>query len=176
MRERYWVVWGSVFVAVLVAGILVAFVWNDVLLPPPGVVPAPPPAGGPGAPTATSAPATFSPTVPDGAVLTEAANEAPAAPGVEEKFKTINLEVTERGYDPITLTVRMGDITQIRFSALDGDYDLSIPYSGLYQYVRRGETKNVTFQATTVGSFQFFCRDHCPSGGRIESLLVVLPK
>lgn len=173
MLEKRLIAWGAVLVAVVMATSLLFF-WNapKTSVPPPdGAATETPPDS-----VATSVPATFSPTVPDGAVLTEAVSEAPAAPGVAERLKTINLAVTERGYDPATLTVQMGDITQVKLSASDGDYDLFIPYAGLYQSVRRGETKNITFQATTVGTFQFFCRDHCPAGGRIKGLLIVLPK
>jgi len=173
MPEQRLIGWGAVLVVVATAAILLFF-WNvpKSPVPVPGGAPPETPLGS----RATSAPATFSPTVPRGAALTEAVSEAPAAPGAAERFKIVDLAVTERGYNPATLTVRMGDITQVRFSALDGEYDLFVPYAGLYQSVRRGETKYITFQATTVGTFKFFCRDHCPSGGRIEGLLVVLPK
>lgn len=172
MTEKRLMWWGAALVAAAIIAAIVIIWWNPTPVSVPG---GRPPAQAPGTPAA-SEPSAFNPDVPRDATLSDAVNEAPAAPGTEELFKTFNITAAARGYDPSTLTIRMGDITQIRFSATDGDYDLFVPYAGLYQSVRRGETRQITFQATTAGTFQFFCRDHCPSGGRIEGAIVVLPR
>lgn len=134
------------------------------------------PGSGTEAPPVPEAPSVFTPSVPDDAVPTVPVNEAPAAPGAEERSKTFSVQVSEEGYDPSVITVRLGDLVRLDLTARGGDYDFIMPYSGLSQRVKSGETKPVSFQATTVGSFDFMCRDYCPSGKVIQGKFIVLPR
>ncbi|MBI2279046.1 MAG: cupredoxin domain-containing protein [Candidatus Brennerbacteria bacterium] len=113
--------------------------------------------------------------VPENAVETPPAIEAPAAPGREETLGIFEMTVSRNGFAPSTLTVKLGNLVQIRLTAEDGDYDFSMPWSGLYQKVVKGETKQVSFQTTAAGTYRFECRDSCPAGAKIMGQLIVLP-
>lgn len=117
----------------------------------------------------------YSPTVPEDATPTTPVIEAPAAPNREERFGIFEMRITRRGFDPETLTVKAGNISQVKVTAVDGDYDFSVPDVGLYVFVKQGETQNVSFGQTTTGTFTFECRDHCPRTGKIQGSLIVMP-
>ncbi len=71
--------------------------------------------------------------------------------------------------------MNLGDVVQIRLTAVGGDYDFAVPWSGLYTAVKEGETKQITFGATSAGTFVFMCRDLCPGGRTINGSIVVIP-
>lgn len=117
----------------------------------------------------------FTPEVPEDAQLSEPKSEAPASQNSESKFGIYTLEASKSGFSPSTITVKSGDTVQIRMRALDGNYDFSLPYLGLYRRVNQGEEGNITFDAINSGTFAFMCRDHCPVGKKIQGELIVLP-
>lgn len=121
-------------------------------------------------------PPVFAPSVPEDAVPTLPASEAPAAPGAREQSKTFSVQVSDEGYDPSVITVRLGDLVRLDLTARGGEYDFVMPYSGLSQRVKHGDTKPVSFQATTVGTFDFMCREYCPPGKVIQGKFIVLPR
>lgn len=133
--------------------------------------------------SATSAPveegtapvAEYTAETPKNAEPTKPQIEAPAAPGRSEKLGIFEMTVSSRGFEPNSITVNKGDVIQIRLTALDGDYDFTVPYNGLYVALKAGETKQVTFGATTAGTFGFTCRDFCPRGKTIGGSIIVLP-
>lgn len=117
----------------------------------------------------------FTSEVPQGIEPTTPAIEAPAAPDSDVKFGIFNMTVGRNGYEPSIITVKQGNLVQIRLTALDGDYDFSMPYKGLYQFVKEGETRQISFGVKTSGTFAFECRDFCPDGKKITGELIVLP-
>ncbi|MFH0712862.1 MAG: cupredoxin domain-containing protein [Candidatus Jorgensenbacteria bacterium] len=117
----------------------------------------------------------FTSETPVNAELTEAAVEAPAAPGAQEKFGAFNMTVGVAGFNPDSITVGKGDVVQIRLTAQGGNYDFSMPYNGLYVAVKSGEMKQITFGINTEGTYSFMCRDFCPAGKTISGQLIVLP-
>jgi len=114
--------------------------------------------------------------VPENAKLTKPAQEFPSSPGkTEKKIRIFDMKVSKDGFSPNNLVVNRGDTIQINMTALDGDYDFSMPVGHFYQFSKIGETKNITFDATLDGTFVFECRDHCPTGKVIKGKIVVLP-
>ncbi len=124
---------------------------------------------------ATGTAAAYSNEVPVGALPTKPASEVPAAANTQAQLGIFDMTVGASGYSPATLTVRQGNLVQIKLTATDGNYDFSLPYLGIYASVNKGETKNISFGATTSGSYIFECRDFCPSGSKIQGALIVLP-
>jgi len=118
----------------------------------------------------------YTPEVPKDAKVTKATVEAPASPNnPNEKLRIFDLAVSVNGYQPDNFTINKGDTVQIRMKAVDGDYDFSLPWGGLYQSAKKDETKSIAFGATTPGTYIFQCRDHCPAGKIIKGTIVVLP-
>jgi len=104
---------------------------------------------------------------------------APAAsnnPKGVEQLRTIDLKASVSGFNPNKIAVYDGDVVRIMFTAVDGDYDISIPYTGNYQFSQKGQTQPIGLGATKVGTYAFMCRDHCPSGKTIEGSFIVLPR
>ncbi len=120
-------------------------------------------------------PPTYTSDVPKDAQLDEPETEVPAAPGTDETLGIFNIKVSKDGYEPSTLTVKKGNLIQINLTAVDGDFDFSMPYKSLYQFVKKGETKQVSFGVKTSGTYNFMCRDYCPGNKVIEGKLIVIP-
>lgn len=121
---------------------------------------------------------TFTSEVPKNAALTIPKNEAPASanPELNTKIKFFDLRASRNGFSPSSITVNKGDSLSVDFTAADGDYDLDIPYLGAYfSAVGKGVTKKLLFDTSLPGTFIFQCRDHCPSTGKIQGSLIVLP-
>jgi heme/copper-type cytochrome/quinol oxidase subunit 2 len=118
----------------------------------------------------------YNPTVPQNATASIPVQSAPAAPNVSEQLGIFNMTVSASGFSPVTLTVHQGDLVQIRVTAVGADYDIVIPYMGLSATVAKGETKQISFGATSSGTFGFSCDKKCPAGGKISGEIIVLPK
>lgn len=117
----------------------------------------------------------FTPEVPQNAVPTVPEHEAPAAPGSSASLGIFEMNVSSAGFSPSSLVVELGNLVQIRLTAVGGDYDFSMPWTGLYQKVNEGETKQISFQTTAAGTYAFECRDLCPLSGKIQGELIVTP-
>ncbi len=118
----------------------------------------------------------YIPEVPKGAELTKPVLEAPAAPNaVKEKVRVFEMKINKDGYSPNNFTVNLGDIVNIKITSVDGDYDFNLPSINSYFVVKRGEIKTTTFGATSAGTWNFSCRDYCPSGKIIKGTIVVIP-
>ena len=159
----------------VIVGLIISIMRRDTAKPQEGAVPSVPESSSP-ASSGKSGVSSYSPSVPQSVKLSIPVSEAPAAAGAEEKFRKFVVQVSSSGYDPAIITVNEGDIIQISLTATDGDYDFSMPYTGLYQMVSRGETKSIGFGATTPGTFTFACKNHCPSTGKIQGSIIVLPR
>lgn len=120
----------------------------------------------------------YIPEVPRGAEVSEAKLEAPASTNKDSDAKSLffDIKATRDGFNPSSITVNKGDNVQIDFMAVDSDYDLDIPYLGVYfAVVKKGMTKRLPFDTNLPGTFLFTCRDYCPSSGTIKGELIVLP-
>ena len=117
----------------------------------------------------------FTSEVPRNAKPTVPTEQSVAAPGAEEKFGIFDMTVSSAGFNPENITVNLGDVVQIKLTAQGGDYDFAVPWSGLYTEVKERETKQITFGATSAGTFVFMCRDFCPTGKTITGSIIVLP-
>lgn len=120
----------------------------------------------------------YSPNVPANATPSVPKNEAPASanPTLDTKMLFFDLKAAASGFTPSSFTVHKGDSLHISFTAVDGDYDLDFPYLGAYfSTVKKGQTKDIPFDTSISGTFAFECRDACPSSGKIQGKLIVLP-
>lgn len=118
--------------------------------------------------------AVFTEETPAFAKLSKPKEETVADKGTGAKLGTFEIRISSGGYTPNELTVKKGDVVQIRVSAVDADYDFTIPYIGIYQFIEKGDAKTVSFRATDVGTLAFTCRDNCPRSGK-EGKLIVIP-
>ena len=89
----------------------------------------------------------------------------------ESQARFYKIEIADNKIDSKRLVSRVGDLVSIEVVAVDGDYDLTIPFFGMKQVVKKGETKKLEFQSNTVGTFVYYC-EVC--GGE-EGEVVVLP-
>ncbi len=122
---------------------------------------------------------TYTPNIPAGATPSVAKAEAPANsnPNSDAKIKFFDLRATKSGFSISQIVVTQNDSLSVNFTAVDGDYDLDIPYLGAYfSVVKKGETKKFPIDTSTVGTFVMECRTYCPSSGQIKGSLVVLPR
>ena len=120
----------------------------------------------------------YVPQIPKDAELSVPKLESPASTNKDSETKALffDLKAARDGFNPPKITVNKGDNLQIDFTAVDGDYDLDIPYLGVYfAAVKKGTTKRLPFDTSLSGTFVFECRDYCPPGGTIEGELIVLP-
>lgn len=117
----------------------------------------------------------FKAEVPANAVPSTATVEAPAAPHSAQKLKVFDLKITANGYEPGSFTARRGDVVQIRVTAVGGNYDLEFPYLHLYQSVRAGETKPVSFGVDFTGTVDFLCRDFCGTNRAMKGTFIAIP-
>lgn len=101
--------------------------------------------------------------------------EAPITgnPSVKQGFYDINM--SRDGFSPNSIAVKRGNLVKIRVTAVDGDYDFRIPYTEMSIFIKKGETKPISFQATASGTFLFECRDACPLNKKVSGTLVVIP-
>lgn len=127
---------------------------------------------------ATGTAGIYSPQVPQNAVLTKPKSEAPASanPNLTTKIKFFDMKATSAGFSPNSITVNKGDSLRVNFTAQDGDYDLSIPYLGAsFSVIKKGTARELPIDTSTPGTFVFECSSYCPSGGKIQGTLIVLP-
>lgn len=97
-----------------------------------------------------------------------------AAPGVEAKFRAFDVKVENGSFSPSTIIVRQGDTANIKFTAVDRDYDFVQPDYGLSSKLLRGKTQLIEFAGVNPGKFTFYCSS-CggPSKGPIGYVVVV---
>lgn len=117
----------------------------------------------------------YTPQIPNGAVETKPVTEAPAAPGVAAKLGTYDIQMSRDGFDPASVTVKKGNLATIYITAVDGNYDVRIPYMEMWITLKQGEKKPISFQTTREGTFLFECDKQCPAGGKVQGTLIVLP-
>lgn len=117
----------------------------------------------------------FKTDVPANATPSQATVEAPAAPNSVQKLKVFDLKISPAGYEPVSFTARRGDLVQIRVAAVGGNYDLEFPYLHLYQSIKAGEIKPISFGVDFTGTVDFLCRDFCGAGREIKGTFIAIP-
>ena len=117
----------------------------------------------------------YSTSVPTDVKPTTPTESAPVGDGKSE-LNFFNLVASKNGFSPSIITVKKGDLAQLKFLAQDGDYDFFIPATALHDSAKKGETKQILIQLTDSGTFVFECRDSCPASGKISGQLIVLPQ
>ena len=117
----------------------------------------------------------FSANVPKDAVVTKPDVSAPASQNTGAILGIYKMQVSVAGFNPKTIVMKKGDLLRIDLTAIDGNYDFVMPYAGLQASVKKGETKPISWGATTEGTFNFACRDFCPPGKTIQGELIVKP-
>ncbi len=124
---------------------------------------------------AAKTPVTYSPDVPKNIELTKPTSEALTNPGSKTGGQTrlFNISISKSGFDPDQIVVNNGDLVKLTIQSIDGDYDLDLPSIGGYQFVKKGESRPIGFQALKTGTFTYICRDHCPSQGIILGKFIV---
>ena len=91
------------------------------------------------------------------------------------KSRRYELAATKNGFIPYDITVNALDTIELDFIAVDGDYDLTIPFLGTsFNAVKKGDKKRFTFQITNTGVFAFQCNQFCPEGKIIKGSFTVI--
>lgn len=74
-------------------------------------------------------------------------------------------------YSPSKIVVNSMDPVTIKFTAVDGGYNMFFPDFGVYISASKGVTKKSQFQATASGAYKFFCRD-CGKEGMVGEFII----
>ena len=97
-----------------------------------------------------------------------------AAPGVTAQLRKFSVKAENNTFTPSKIIVYKGDTVHIDFTAVDKDYDFSIPaIYGISRQMAKGSTGPLEFQANTVGQFDIVCQ---ACGGKKMGLLIVAPR
>lgn len=86
-----------------------------------------------------------------------------ASPGPE---KVVFMKVGNFYFDPATIEVNKGDKVRLVITTIDGEHGIGIPEFNINEQLPSGSTKEVTFVANKVGTFEFRCNVPCGSGHR----------
>ena len=163
-----------VVLALIVVGIIIAGIMSRSEQAPTGVVQPTTEEKTENVPGKTQIPS-FTPEIPKNAVLTPPKVDIRPDPGETKRQGFYEVKANKDGYAPSSLTVGRGNIVTIDFTSEDAQYDIFSESFGFYVTAPRGDTKQISFKAGTVGSFLFECRDFCPSGKKIQGQLIVIP-
>jgi len=118
---------------------------------------------------------TFTNTVPQNTQPTAPASAVNANSSGGAKILTFNISISKTGANPGNINVKIGNSVRILITSVDGDYDWGVPYLSYYQFVKKGGTETVAFNATLAGTYSIECRDHCPTGTKTYGNLIVIP-
>lgn len=130
-------------------------------LPPaplaPIIEPPPPP------PVLTEPPAVIPPVIPEG--TPPAPTPPPPAPATAQK-RVIPVSVESFSFSPATITVKRGEMVDLKLTGISGTHGFAIPGLGINVPVSPGETKMVTIPTATPGTYEGLCSIPCGSGHR----------
>ena len=97
-----------------------------------------------------------------------------AAPGVEAELRKFSVKAENNVFMPNKIIVYKGDTVHIEFSAVDKDYDFSIPaVYGISRQVKKGNKAPLEFQAYQEGQFDIICK---LCGDKKMGTLIVVPR
>lgn len=99
---------------------------------------------------------------------------APAAPGIESKFRIFDIKGENNEYNPSKIIARVGDTVHVNFTAVDKDYDIVFPDYSMSQQAKLGQTKILEFQALQEGDFLYYCQS-CggPNSKTVGHIIIV---
>jgi len=80
----------------------------------------------------------------------------PAAPGVDAKFRSFNVAISNCLFSPFKIIGRVKDTMHIVFAAVDKDYDINFPSYNMAATIKKGETKIMEFYAGQTGDFTYY--------------------
>jgi hypothetical protein len=72
---------------------------------------------------------------------------------------------------PSLVVVNEKDVVNLNFTAVDGDYIISLSDFGIVRTIAKSKTVQVQFQASPFGKFSVICKN-CGSGTALGSLIV----
>lgn len=97
-------------------------------------------------------------------------NTVPVGPST---FRQFNVSVENGKYIPDTIVVNDGDIVDIWLTAVDANHNFYIPRFSVSMNIPKGERKEIQFQGTPSGQYEFYCKDVCR--GNVKGTLIVNP-
>ncbi len=145
---------------VVLAGVLVVFLWlrSSQEMPatvdaPTGVPPAPAAPPAQQSPTATQAQSASTP------VADETDPSPAASPAAETSSqKTFNITGRNFAFSLQEIRVKKGDTVTINFSSVEGFHDFTIDeFNARTERVQAGQSSSVTFVADKAGTFEYYC-------------------
>ncbi|MFA4999198.1 MAG: cupredoxin domain-containing protein [Parcubacteria group bacterium] len=98
-----------------------------------------------------------------------------AAKGVSAKLRTFNISAENGKFIRPTVIVDKNDTVHINFTAVDDDYDMTVPDYGLKQVVREGETKPLEFRAEKEGQYVYYCELCGGMNSEAKGYIIVKP-
>lgn len=99
---------------------------------------------------------------------------SPAAPGAVSSFRSFSISGDGGEFIPEKVIVRLGDIVNINFTAVDGDYDIVFPSYNMSQSAQQGQTKILQFQAISEGAFLYYCSSCGGPDSRASGQIIVV--
>lgn len=82
----------------------------------------------------------------------------PAAQDSTASLRSFNISAENDKFIPERIFVNLGDTVNIKFTAVDKNYDMIIESYNTRQRAVKGETKVLEFQANMKGDFTFYCQ------------------
>lgn len=100
-----------------------------------------------------------------------------AAKGIGgSQLRTFLVSAEAGKFMPSTITVYKNDTVHISFTAVDKEYDITVPDYGLYRTAKKGETVPLEFRAEQEGQFVYYCDVCGGAGSGTEGRLIVIPR
>ena len=84
-------------------------------------------------------------------------NVIAASPTTDAKLRFFEIKADKNKFEPQTIIVNRLDLIDIKLTAVDKEYDITIPDFGIFQKANKGETKPIQFQATAEGKYTYYC-------------------
>lgn len=102
---------------------------------------------------------------------------APANPSDSASARSFSLTVDKDAFSPNEIIVNKGDTVTVSFTAIDKNYDFTLPDYGMKVALPMGTTRQIQLSPSAVGTFLFYCTS-CggPTSGPTGHLVVVAPK
>jgi len=98
----------------------------------------------------------------------------PAAQDSTASFRSFNISAENDKFIPERIFVNLGDTVNIKFTAVDKDYDMIFEGYNTRQKAVKGETKVLEFQANMRGDFTFYCQQCGGINSSTKGILTVL--
>lgn len=88
-----------------------------------------------------------------------------ASANSDVKRRIFEVKLNNNIFTPKNIIVRQGDLVNIKFQALDKDYNIVVPDYNLKMEIKAGQSKSMSFTASKAGTFPYYC----PDCGGLES-------